>query len=360
MRHTARGYIDFGRRAGRDARVPLRVTKKTPPSEGPLELARRQLADVRLDGRLAAIAESGRPILAGPFLFELSAEFVFWIPFIRWFAATFEVPPERLVAVSRTGADHWYEGLCGAYVDLVDHYAPAEVESWQRSVMDEGKRGDRRTLTDITRRVASDAQLSDYVALSPSLVIEIFSPFYLAGRRSALRRALYEPLPSAPRPAWLPDRYVAVKAYTNGYFAATEENHRFLQSLYERLGTRYPVVNLSSGLSFDDHLDIEPDVSSVLTTVSEATTYRNHLAIQSAVIEGADLLVSNFGGFPMLAPSLGRRALTYYDETLRSPIPRQRDVGNHIADSMRKAAPTAGFSVMGKSDISVALGLGTC
>ena len=55
-------------------------------------------------GSSQSLAAEGRPIVAGPWLGEVGFELLYWIPFLRWFAERYEVPPERLIAVSRGGS----------------------------------------------------------------------------------------------------------------------------------------------------------------------------------------------------------------------------------------------------------------
>ena len=54
-----------------------------------------ELNSVRVNGRLATLARSGRPIVAGPWLGEVGFELLYWIPFLAWFAERFDVPRDR-------------------------------------------------------------------------------------------------------------------------------------------------------------------------------------------------------------------------------------------------------------------------
>ena len=56
---------------------------------------------VEVERELAALARSGQPIIAGPWLAEVGYEVLYWIPFLRWWADAHGVPRERLVIVSR-------------------------------------------------------------------------------------------------------------------------------------------------------------------------------------------------------------------------------------------------------------------
>ena len=47
------------------------------------------------------VVNSGRTILAGPWLSEVGFETLYWIPFLRWVKLAFRLDPSRVVAVSR-------------------------------------------------------------------------------------------------------------------------------------------------------------------------------------------------------------------------------------------------------------------
>jgi len=59
-----------------------------------------QLARVhatRLAQDLGKLAAGSDTIVAGPWLGEVGFELLYWVPFLRWFAGTFRVAPQRLL-----------------------------------------------------------------------------------------------------------------------------------------------------------------------------------------------------------------------------------------------------------------------
>ena len=64
-------------------------------------VSERRASAVRRE--LAALASKPEPILVGPWLGEVGFELLYWIPFLRWFAETYAVPPERIVADTMPG-----------------------------------------------------------------------------------------------------------------------------------------------------------------------------------------------------------------------------------------------------------------
>jgi len=70
--------------------------------------------------RLQEIADSGKPILAGPYLGSFDTELLLWIPFLRWALSAFKIPRDRVTCLSRGGAEAWYEGLGNRYIDAFE------------------------------------------------------------------------------------------------------------------------------------------------------------------------------------------------------------------------------------------------
>ena len=69
--------------------------------------AELEWTEQRVVERLSRIARSGRPGPVGPWTGEIGFELLYWIPFVRWAAEKFNLPPERLIIVSRGGTRGW-------------------------------------------------------------------------------------------------------------------------------------------------------------------------------------------------------------------------------------------------------------
>ena len=88
-----------------------------------------QLAKVhasRLASDLGRLAAGRDTIVVGPWLGEVGFELLYWVPFLRWFATTFRVAPERLLIVSRGGTAAWYRPFAAGYRDIFDYLTPEE------------------------------------------------------------------------------------------------------------------------------------------------------------------------------------------------------------------------------------------
>jgi hypothetical protein len=57
---------------------------------------------------LEEIQQGTAPVFVGPWLDSIGDELLYWIPFVRWIAATYGLAPERLIVLSRSGVGEWY------------------------------------------------------------------------------------------------------------------------------------------------------------------------------------------------------------------------------------------------------------
>ena len=74
-------------------------------TRGPFDAVERHI-----EGEIARIVDSPKPIIVGPWLSEVGFEILYWIPLLRWIKERFGLDPERVVVVSRGGTQRWYEG----------------------------------------------------------------------------------------------------------------------------------------------------------------------------------------------------------------------------------------------------------
>src|SRR5687768_4916322 len=94
---------------------------------------------------LDQIAGSGRPVLIGPWTGEVGFELLYWIPFLEWVRARWQLSPEREVIVSRGGVSSWYRRSADGrsadrYVDILALFSAEDF----RSAVAEEKRKHRR------------------------------------------------------------------------------------------------------------------------------------------------------------------------------------------------------------------------
>jgi hypothetical protein len=272
----------------------------------------------RVSRRLRAIGAGHARIVAGPWLGEVGFELLYWVPFLRWFAKEFDVPPARLVAVSRGGAASWYEPFAGTYLDVLDYASPDELKDHHGYRLRELGEQKQRRITPFEQKVLAAMRLdgSGDALLHPSEMYRLFNPFWWRHTTEAWvhRRAIYAPLippHNAPLPA-LPPSFAAVKFYFNDCFPETGANVEFARETVRALVARSPVVSLAMEQRVDDHTAVSLRDLGVISLQPGAVSQNLHL--QSAVVARASVFVGTYGGFSYLAPFYGVRSVAYYDD----------------------------------------------
>lgn len=280
--------------------------------------ARASALSLRTRARLRRLADSGRPILAGPYFGEVGFELLYWIPFLAWFAERYGVEPGRLIAVSRGGAASWYAHVAAHYCDVFDVLSPAEFSARNRTRI--ARLGEQKqieaTLLDDTiaggvgRRLGADAAV-----LHPSLMYALFAPFWWGhlpiswvSSHVRFRRLTVAPVPETVA---LPRTYAAVKFYFNDCFEDTPDTRAFVRGAVRDLSQEGCVVSLSTRLTLDDHEPVEAAVPSIVQPGYEA---RTNLDVQSAIVARAQRFVGTYGGFSYVAPFFGVPSTAYYTD----------------------------------------------
>lgn len=316
---------DQSRAASLEAQLAelVRAADEQPTAKDLRELrqAVRTVADHQPDRRLFEtidrIVSSGHPVLVGPWTGEVGFELLYWIPFVRWVRAQWPLAAVREIIVSRGGVASWYGRDEANYVDILSLVDPDEF----RTAVSEEKRKRRRPGAFEERVVEAVAKRRggpDLEMLHPGLMYRLFDAYWNdeAGyaRIDQFTRHELLPLPSAHRPAGLPDDYAAVRFYFNECFPATLENRAFARGVVASLAERTTVVLLNPGFSVDEHSDWIPDAPGRVIQITDSVTPSTNLAAQSAVIAGARAFVGTYGGYAYLAPLYGVPALVFYSK----------------------------------------------
>jgi hypothetical protein len=268
---------------------------------------------------LAALAASGRPIVAGPWLGEVGFELLYWAPFLRWCVERFAIAPSRLLVLSRGGTASWYEPFAGRYKDVLDYITPEAFHAHHDArVREIGEQKQTRVTSferELVAMIAADAGVSDAALLHPSIMYGLLRRFWWGhvGESWVHEHARYRRY-TAPCEALppLPESYCAVKFYFNDCFPPTEHNRAFVRDVVARLAQEGPVVSLSVGIPLDDHSSC-PVGHEVLELAGAASPSRN-LQLQSAVVARAQAFVGTYGGFAYLAPFYGVPSTSYYGD----------------------------------------------
>ena len=263
--------------------------------------------------RLARLAASGRAILAGPWTGEVGFELLYWIPFIRWFAAEYEVDTSRLIVLSRGGTESWYSPLGSRYLDAFDLGTP---EEFRHHVAGGNKQKTVRTFDRVLLRRARQQLRVPVGLLYPALMYHLLMPFWRGQMGSGWaarfgRHVRYDPPPLDDLAQKLPEQYVAVRFYHSACFPDTARTRAFVRRTLEALTASEEVVLIAPATLVDDHRDALVDGLPQIHVVSDLAVARN-LAIQTAIISRARQFVGTYGGFSYLAPLYGVPAIAFY------------------------------------------------
>jgi hypothetical protein len=256
--------------------------------------------------RAAVLGRSDRPIVVGPWCGEVGFELLYWIPFVHWLVDRARIDGQRLVVVTRGGADVWYRDLASRSVEILD-------------LIDADATWKQHRLSPFDRRLLSGAiaaaGLQRVQLLHPLVMYRLFTSYW---KEEAVLEPItaflrYTPLPAPPPhplAASLPADYVAAKFYFSQSFPDTPENRAFVQRAIASAAEQAPVVVLHAGARLDDHHDAlisaTPGVQVLHADV------RDNLAAQSAVVARARGFIGTYGGFSYLAPLYGVDSLSFF------------------------------------------------
>ena len=302
------------------------------------------------------IAASGRQILIGPWTGEVGFELLYWIPFIEWLRARWNLDPAREVIVSRGGVGSWYRSTPDRYVDILSLFS---VEDVRTSVAEEKRKHRRAGAFDerVTRAVVQHSGLGEVDVLHPGLMFRAVAPYWADEAGYALidqctrPRLLDRPGDIVGTP--LPADYVAVRFYFSECFPSTPENRQFAHGVVASLAERTTVVLLNPGIAVDEHTDWLPEMGGRITSIGDRLAPERNLAVQSAAIAGARAFAGTYGGYSYLAPLYRVPALAFYS--------RQSFKLHHLHAAQRAfaqvgAAPLLPIDVAHANVVQAALG----
>jgi len=287
-----------------------------------------------LEQQLARLRKSKGPIIIGPWISEVGFELLYWIPFLNWAVAEYGLDQRRLIVVSRGGARPWYEHLTSEYLDVLqvcplDEYRRLNADRWA----DGGnqKQFDVTAMDrDILARVQKTLGLADAQVLHPMLMYRLLRYYWFEKAAATLltRHTAYRPLAplAGEAPAELPDDYVAVRFYFRPSFPDTPENRRFAADMIRSISRELPVVLLNTGISLDEHEDLQVTGSHGVIRVDHLMTPGNNLEVQTRIIARARAFVGTYGGLAYVAPFYGVPVIGFYSEESEL-IPAHLDVG---------------------------------
>jgi hypothetical protein len=105
-----------------------------------------------------------------------------------------------------------------------------------------------------------------------------------------------------------------VRFYFRPSFPDTPENRRFAADTVRTISREVPVVLLNTGLSLDDHEDLDVSAGKGVYRVDHLMTPQHNLELQTRVIANARAFVGTYGGLAYVAPFYGVPSVGFYSQ----------------------------------------------
>ncbi len=266
-------------------------------------------------------------VVVGPWLLEVGYELLYWIPFVRCVLNRAQIDADRVVVVSRGGAETWYHGLASRYLDVLSTMTPAEFKIRSEDAFRNAAGAVERkhhSLTSLDRSILDSFGLNGAASgglLHPSDMFRLVRPFLRdgAGLDLVTQNAEYSMM-SAPalEPGlknMLPERYVAAKFYFRPSFPDCPQNRDFVATYLAALSKEIPVALLSTGIAVDDHAEFHGCASpGQLIQLEGVLAPERNLSLQSQIVANSIGFVGTYGGFAYLAPLLGVPCVAFHSD----------------------------------------------
>ena len=271
---------------------------------------------------LEEIQQGTSPVFVGPWNDSVAHEVLYWIPFVRWASATYGIPPERMIVISRGQVNDWYGSLGRRYLDARTLFSPAELEHWQHRTVPQSEQDAKQAVmspfdTDILERAARAFDLSDYQVLHPSMLFRVVSRIYKDRAPEKMAEVLQHAPPGSAAGASLPPlpaSFVAVSTAFTPALPDDGDNRAFLRQIVEQMTVGHDVVLV----------DCPPDValpdSPRLHRLDAVRVGADVLSLQARVLAQAEAFIGGYGDLAVLAAFAGTPAFTYHSERLPPDI----------------------------------------
>jgi hypothetical protein len=291
-----------------------------------------------LNRDLARLRKTSAPIIIGPWISEVGFELLYWIPFLNWALKGLE--SRRLIVVSRGGARLWYQHLTAEYVDVFDLFSVEEYRARNEDRWSDGGNQKQFDVTEMEREIIERAKaalgLGDVELFHPSLMYKLLRFYWYekAGVGLLTKHTDYRQLSldEDGRLEGLPKDYVAVRFYFRPSFPDTPDNRRFAADVIRSLSREVPVVLLNTGLSLDDHEDLQVPGGMGVHRVDQWMTPQQNLEVQTRIIAKARAFVGTYGGLAYLGPFYGVPSVGFYTNEAEL-VPAHLDVGWRLGRS---------------------------
>lgn len=303
-----------------------------------------------IEAELERIARSGLPVIVGPWISEVGFELLYWIPFLRRAVREHGIEPSRITVLSRGGVSEWYAGIAESYLEIFEIVTPAEYKQGNEERIREAGTQKHLMMSVLDGRLIEGAAASlgttEFDVLHPSLMYQLFMPLWASTQPLAwvLDRMSFAPLArsAAVPPLDLPERYVATKFYFSEIFPDTAGNRAAISRVLSLVSSDVPIVSLDTSLDVDDHKDFRP--RGRVITIPDLPPAEN-LAIQTAIVQGAEAFIGTYGGFGYIAPLSGKPAVGLYSH--ENLVRYHMEVADRMGAAMRaNGHPAANLTIL--------------
>ena len=243
---------------------------------------------------LEEIQQGTSTVFIGPWIDSIGLEVLYWAPFVRWAAATYGLPAERLVVLSHRGLPHWYGAIAHRFLEVGSLFSAGELAEWRRRTVPQHEQDPKQAVlspldTEIVERAARAFDVSEPQVLHPFLLFRTLRRIHADNAHDRLGEILrYEARDAGARTTRRADGFVAVSGECTDWLPDTNENRRFLETLATHAAASARVVRLD-----------------VLPLIERETT-----------LARADAFVGAYGETAILAASCGTPATVYHSERL--------------------------------------------
>jgi hypothetical protein len=267
---------------------------------------------------LEEIQAGTAPVFVGPWVDTVGSELLYWIPFIRWAAATYGLRPERLIVISRGAVSGWYGSLAGRHLDARTLFSVSELEHWTRRTVPQSEQNPKQAVMspfdrEIVERASRAFDLSEFQVLHPQLLFRVLLRLRKDRALDQLGPVLrHERLEAAGQRTvdGLPRSFVAVSVAFTESLPNTPENQRLLSELVAQVAADDEVVIV------DPPAEANVSPSGRVHLLEALAAADNRLEIQTSAIAQARAFVGSHGDLAILASFCGTPAMTYHSERL--------------------------------------------
>ncbi len=261
-------------------------------------------------------------IIFGPWTGGVGHELLYWIPFLRWFRKYYRIDRSRIVVISRGGVGAWYSRILGRYFDVFD-LAPLKRQEYRdealkNAVANVHVEQSAKIDSEIYRAAARAMGVERYQALHPQVMFKLFRRRWnkLAGENFLHQYTRVEPVnidlrPAAKRLGALPPRYVAAAFHAGDELPDTLESRALVEGLVRTLARKVDVMLIEPADDPTASLTSDIPTAGRVRRLDGQVRPNEFLAVQSAVIAGAEALVGTFGGMTFVGQAQGVRSIGF-------------------------------------------------